>query len=68
MVAMATKRTVLNNPWLVFVFLLRTLLIKMVMCFVPDCKHYSESHTCQFLRFPKDDKEKKTWIENIGYI
>ncbi|VEN35545.1 unnamed protein product [Callosobruchus maculatus] len=34
----------------------------MVMCFAPDCKHYSEKHGCRFFVFPKDTHEKKKWI------
>ncbi|XP_031337295.1 uncharacterized protein LOC116179684 [Photinus pyralis] len=37
----------------------------MVMCFVPDCKHYSEKHACRFFTFPKDANEKRRWIKLI---
>ncbi|XP_039298928.1 uncharacterized protein LOC111056479 [Nilaparvata lugens] len=37
----------------------------MVMCFVPDCKHYSEKQSCKFLIFPKDINKKKSWIKAI---
>ena len=31
----------------------------MVQCFVPDCLHQSESHTCKYFRFPDEVKDKK---------
>ncbi|KAK9888713.1 hypothetical protein WA026_000941 [Henosepilachna vigintioctopunctata] len=37
----------------------------MGMCFVPDCKHYSQKHTCSFFRFPKNKTEKNRWISFI---
>ncbi|XP_031549228.1 uncharacterized protein LOC116286789 [Actinia tenebrosa] len=40
----------------------------MVNCFVPDCKHHSESHTCTFFTFPSKKKnleEHKRWIRLI---
>nr|CAI5838164.1 unnamed protein product [Callosobruchus analis] len=37
----------------------------MVMCFVPDCKHYSERKTCSFFRFPKDPVVNRKWISLI---
>ncbi|XP_030753579.1 uncharacterized protein LOC115880504 [Sitophilus oryzae] len=33
----------------------------MVMCWAPDCKHYSVRETCKFFRFPKDIKKRKKW-------
>ncbi|KAG5897837.1 hypothetical protein JTB14_011836 [Gonioctena quinquepunctata] len=39
--------------------------IKMVMCFVPDCKHYSNQKTCNYFTFPADVKERKKWINLI---
>nr|CAI5848764.1 unnamed protein product [Callosobruchus analis] len=38
----------------------------MVMCFVPDCKHYSERKTCSFFRFPKDPVVNRKWISLIS--
>nr|CAI5853782.1 unnamed protein product [Callosobruchus analis] len=37
----------------------------MVMCFIPDCKHYSERKTCSFFRFPKDPVVNRKWISLI---
>ncbi|KAK5640268.1 hypothetical protein RI129_011079 [Pyrocoelia pectoralis] len=37
----------------------------MVMCFVPDCKHYSERRTCSYYRFPKDLGLKNKWLKLI---
>nr|CAH7716057.1 unnamed protein product [Callosobruchus chinensis] len=37
----------------------------MVMCFAPDCKHYSEKQGCKFFVFPKDLNEKRKWIALI---
>nr|CAH7749500.1 unnamed protein product [Callosobruchus chinensis] len=37
----------------------------MVMCFAPDCKHYSEKQGCRFFVFPKDLNEKRKWIALI---
>lgn len=37
----------------------------MVMCFVPDCKHYSERDSCRFFTFPKDEMQRKFWILKI---
>nr|CAI5855177.1 unnamed protein product [Callosobruchus analis] len=37
----------------------------MVMCFVPDCKHYSERKTSSFFRFPKDPVVNRKWISLI---
>ncbi|KAL3269690.1 hypothetical protein HHI36_008750 [Cryptolaemus montrouzieri] len=34
----------------------------MVMCFAPDCKHYSERDRCRFFVFPSDEVERKRWI------
>nr|CAH7751587.1 unnamed protein product [Callosobruchus chinensis] len=39
--------------------------VRMVMCFVPDCKHYSERKTCCFFRFPKDPVVNRKWISLI---
>ncbi|VEN40640.1 unnamed protein product [Callosobruchus maculatus] len=39
----------------------------MVMCFVPDCKHYSE-RKCSFFRFPKDPVVNRKWISLIRRI
>lgn len=40
---------------------------KMVMCFVPDCKHYSEQKICKFFVFPANPEERKAWIQLIRY-
>ncbi|CAH1984471.1 unnamed protein product [Acanthoscelides obtectus] len=37
----------------------------MGMCFVPDCKHYSEKQTCRFFRFPLNKTERNRWISLI---
>ncbi|XP_044168130.1 uncharacterized protein LOC114973302 [Acropora millepora] len=37
----------------------------MGQCFVPDCNHTQESHTCKFFRFPKNSLERKRWIRQI---
>nr|XP_042911521.1 uncharacterized protein LOC122272209 [Parasteatoda tepidariorum] len=37
----------------------------MVMCFAPDCKHYSEKNGCKFFTFLLKEAEKKVWIKNI---
>uniref|UniRef100_A0A6P7H661 Uncharacterized protein LOC114346661 n=1 Tax=Diabrotica virgifera virgifera TaxID=50390 RepID=A0A6P7H661_DIAVI len=37
----------------------------MVMCFVPDCKHYSEKQNCKFFRFPTDPSVKQKWVSLI---
>ncbi|XP_031575496.1 uncharacterized protein LOC116309087 [Actinia tenebrosa] len=31
----------------------------MVNCFVPDCDHHSDSHTCRFFGFPNKMKKKE---------
>ncbi|KAK5639798.1 hypothetical protein RI129_010609 [Pyrocoelia pectoralis] len=36
-----------------------------MMCFAPECKHYSEKHMCKFFTFPKNVKERKRWIKLI---
>ena len=38
----------------------------MGQCFVPDCNHTQESHTCKFFRFPKNSLERKRCIRQIG--
>ncbi|KAK3787688.1 hypothetical protein RRG08_031917 [Elysia crispata] len=40
----------------------------MVQCFVPECRHQSESHTCSYYRFPaanKDNTLRQIWIDLI---
>ncbi|XP_039298730.1 THAP domain-containing protein 1-like [Nilaparvata lugens] len=37
----------------------------MGMCFVPDCKHYSEKDVCHFFKFPKDPEKMKSWLAAI---
>ncbi|KAK4885359.1 hypothetical protein RN001_001630 [Aquatica leii] len=54
------------NDWMTAISnTLRFYITIMVMCFVPDCKHYSEKHGCNFFVFPKDPVEKKKWIKSI---
>lgn len=38
------------------------------MCFVPDCKHYSERDTCRFFTFPKEKNKAKKWITAIRFV
>ncbi|KAK3735279.1 hypothetical protein QZH41_009654 [Actinostola sp. cb2023] len=40
----------------------------MVICFAPDCKHFSDSHTCRYFGFPNKDKkpeEYQRWVRLI---
>ncbi|XP_072383728.1 uncharacterized protein [Diabrotica undecimpunctata] len=37
----------------------------MVMCFVPNCKHYTEQKRCKFFVFPSKISEKQKWINLI---
>ncbi|XP_044746194.1 uncharacterized protein LOC123307815 isoform X2 [Coccinella septempunctata] len=37
----------------------------MVMCWAPDCKHYSERETCKFFKFPKDPKLRNKWMKLV---
>jgi len=42
--------------------------LKMVMCFAPDCKHYSDQKICKFFVFPANQVEKRRWIALIRYL
>ncbi|XP_032803324.1 methyl-CpG-binding domain protein 3-like isoform X1 [Petromyzon marinus] len=38
----------------------------MVMCFVPNCRHYSERDSCKFFHFPKTRHEFDKWKKLIS--
>lgn len=45
----------------------------MVLCFVPDCNHYSdkENNGCKMFRFPdkyKNPERRKLWLKLIRYV
>ncbi|KAG5882489.1 hypothetical protein JTB14_008462 [Gonioctena quinquepunctata] len=42
-----------------------TTVLKIGMCFAPDCNHYSKRRMCRFLSFPKKPELLRKWISLV---
>ncbi|XP_019758418.1 uncharacterized protein LOC109536585 isoform X1 [Dendroctonus ponderosae] len=40
---------------------------KMVMCRVLNCKHYNQTDSCSFFKFPKDPKLRRKWKQLLKH-